>query len=345
MRISGFLPFNITVFAYLSLSLSRHRRPLLKNHIFLNQGKLKNSPPQSFADHPPKLTVTMRLSLVGFLLVNFIAVCQCRYASNEIESSVDKSVICVTKYLVKMEKLDKDFVRKFSARLNTTLCDQVITSTLDEIALLLAKKIDRCRMAKSECLLRKMKSRGAFDYFFILEVLRMQTMQTEKSRKFEDTTIRKLKVILTDIAEDCESDENYNGIFEDYLECENQPLSLLQETHCLTKFALDKKIIQLERSDRLPARVSSSKQRCRSVISKFRTRSEKNFFKNLRRQELADGQVRCAMERYCNELGFKIQLAKEVARNLNLTRVSKRRNAEKIHEKEKSMLNFVTECL
>lgn len=277
--------------------------------------------------------------------MNIFAACQCRYGSNEIESDVDKSVICVTKYLVKMEKLERDFVGRFSMRINSTQCDRVITSTLDEVVKLITRKFERCKMIRNDCLLRKMKSRGAIDYFFMLEVLRMQTMETEMSKKFEDSTIRKLKIILADIAEDCDSDESYAGIFDDYLECENRPLSLLQENHCLTKFAIESKIIHLESSDKLPPHVSSSKLRCRTVISKFRIRNEKNFLKNLRSQELEESRVKCAMERFKNELGFKIQLAKETLRNLNLSKESKRKSHEKIHEKEKSMLNFVMECL
>lgn len=286
----------------------------------------------------------MRL-LIGILFVNIFVICHCHYASNQIESDVDKSVICVTKYLVKMGKLEREFVGRFSSRINTTQCDRVITSTLDEIAKLVTRKLERCKMVRNECLIRKLKTRGAIDYFFMLEVLRMQTMETEMSKNFEDITIRKLKVLLTNIAEDCDADESYGGVFDDYLECENKPMSLLQENHCLTKFAIDMKIVQIENSDRLPPRVSSSKLRCRTVISKFRIKSEKNFLKNLRRQEHSEGSIKCAMERFKNELGFKIQLAKEVAKNLNLSKESKRRSHEKIHEKEKSMLNYVMECL
>lgn len=286
----------------------------------------------------------MKLLIIStaIFLFNFFASSRSLYFS-EIESEIDKTVICVTQYLVKMEKLEKDFV-KFST-VDRVECDRVIPVTIDELTRVLIKKFEKCKSIKYGCVLRNLKNRGAIDYIFLMEILRMQTLETEKSKKFEDSVIRKLKIILEEISEDCESDETYGGIFDEYLDCKNNSFSFLQENFCLTKFSLDYKFIQVEKVGDAGMKISSSDDKCKTLVAKFRLRSEKNFLKNIRKQEFEEKQVKCLMERYRNELGFRVQLAKEVLRNLNISDELTRKNQNKINEKEISIFNYIMECL
>lgn len=280
----------------------------------------------------------------AILLFNFFVSSRCLYFS-QIESEVDKTVICVTQYLIRMQKLEKKF-SKFND-IDRDECDRVIPITIDEIIRILIKKFEKCKSINYGCVIRNLKNRGAIDYIFMLEILRLQTMETEKSNKLENSIIRKLKIILEEISEDCNSDENYGGIFDDFFDCKNLTISFLQENYCLTKYAIDQKLIEVEKIGDAGMKITTTTdEKCKTIISKFRLKSEKSFLKNIRKQEFHDeNQVKCLMERYRNELGFRVQLAKEVLRTLQISSEFMKKNQVKINQKENLIFSFIMECL
>jgi hypothetical protein len=255
------------------------------------------------------------------------------------EKPDDLSYSCIVRFLQIKGKLENSFP---SSSAPGDLCRVLLPLIYANYSEKLVLKLWEVKTVKARCVFDTLKNSEFIEHELKLEIFSQSkhlTMNAKRKREYE-VMINQRKLLL-DTARSCRSDATYGGIFDEIIGI-NSSLTLIQETYCHQKYAIDNRFLEIPN---IHLGIEAVNVECRLVVETKKRQSERKLKEAFHKNHYSRAAIDCLLEKYRHEQIFGWNLAKELLTKLDLAPNVRIAEEMRISKKISEFNDKSTNCL